>query len=358
MEISNPRRILAVSLADSAHHLANVIKDLTGTAPPPSTTPLPDDTTIESNDQDPAPPTLAGTTHHLPLSTPYYTASVPVWLDLISSSPSPSSEPGSSPASTSPAAEWAASFLAPEAREVLGVLGGVVVVFALPSPSSGAPQGGAVAEDGGDAKELIRSVGKVVREGLGGWGWDGVGLAVGVGGPGVDAAALEEWEEVCGEAGMEFVHLLKAGVRKGGDKEEDGKRNEFGEKVGIARVLEALEANDWSGDGGEGEGWEEGREEGGKEEEDAEFDPESMGFGFDREDFVGLRKAIWGGGGDGHEGGAGGEGKEEEFGDEDVQKLEKMMLKLQAIRDASAGLPEEQRKRMAARAVGEVMKEL
>jgi hypothetical protein len=35
-----------------------------------------------------------------------------------------------------------------------------------------------------------------------------------------------------------------------------------------------------------------------------------------------------------------------------------MMMKLQAVKDASAGLPEEQRKRMAARAVGEVMKEL
>lgn len=52
------------------------------------------------------------------------------------------------------------------------------------------------------------------------------------------------------------------------------------------------------------------------------------------------------------------QGEDEELGDEDVQKLERMMLKLQAVRDATAGLPEEQRKRMAKRAVGEVMKEM
>lgn len=35
-----------------------------------------------------------------------------------------------------------------------------------------------------------------------------------------------------------------------------------------------------------------------------------------------------------------------------------MMLKLSAVRDMAAGLPEDQRRRMAARAVGEVMREL
>jgi hypothetical protein len=111
------------------------------------------------------------------------------------------------------------------------------------------------------------------------------------------------------------------------------------------------------GDGEEEEGEEEEERRGVKgkgllDEEDDEFDPESLGFGFDREDFVGLRQAIWGGGGGGDR------EEEEEVGEEDVQKLERMMMKLQAVRDASAGLPEEQRKRMAARAVGEVMKEL
>lgn len=48
----------------------------------------------------------------------------------------------------------------------------------------------------------------------------------------------------------------------------------------------------------------------------------------------------------------------DELGDDDIKKVEQMMRKLQAVRDMSAGLPEEQRKRVAARAVGEVMRDL
>ena len=87
--------------------------------------------------------------------------------------------------------------------------------------------------------------------------------------------------------------------------------------------------------------------------EDGELDPESLEFGFDREDLAGLRKAIWKGGSDSDE-----EEDDEELGDDDVQKLERMMHKLQAVRDMTSGMPEEQRKRMAKRAVDEVMKEL
>ncbi|GAB1314439.1 hypothetical protein MFIFM68171_04649 [Madurella fahalii] len=350
-DISNPRRILAVSLVDSAQHLSDVIKDLTGTAPSQPSDPL---------------DALAGTTHPLALRTAYYTATVPVWLDLVASP-----------------AEWAATFLSAEAREVLAVLGGVVVVFPLvsaaassPVPRSSPPRSGRQA-----ARELVEHVGRVVKEGLGGWEWDGVSLAVGVGvGAGDDdngdddgggGEEMDEWEDWCAEWGMEFVYLSP----KGRSREADVLRNEFGEKMGLARIREALEANDWSGGGGGGgvdgalgdddDGEEEeqgavkGKEKQKKEEgeEDYEFDPESLDFGFDREDFVGLKKAIWAGGSGGT-----GEGSkdddEEKLDEEEVRKLERMMLKLQAVRDASTGLPEEQRKRMAKQAVGEVMKEL
>ena len=211
-----------------------------------------------------------------------------------------------------------------------------------------------------------------MREGLGGWEWDGVGLAVGVGegnGDG-DGDELDEWEDLCAEWGLEFVHVAEAGVSGGKVKAGEGKkRNEFGERMGLARVMEALEANDWSGGGLGDEGEGEGEEDDGSAgvearghrggDEDDDFDPEKLDFGFDREDFLGLRKAIWSGGGDGDgEGSKGGADEDEAVGEDDVQQLERMMMKLQAVRDASAGLPEEQRKRMAARAVGEVMKEL
>ncbi|KAM7206526.1 Alpha and gamma adaptin binding protein p34 domain containing protein [Naviculisporaceae sp. PSN 640] len=388
-EISNPRRILAVSLAGSAEHLSQVIKDLTGSFPEPvviPSPPPPQSTSSASDLKSPAEPlppppattTLAGTTHLLPLKTAYYSASVPIWLDLISSPE-----------------EWSSSFLSDEAKEVLEVLGGVLVIFPLGSSSSQSSSSTSAAE----AKELVAHVGRVVREGLGGTDWEGVGLAVGVssatltqslsssssGKLGEDLdAVLDEWEDYCWDSGLEFVHhrvvVSSGGTGKKETEEpanDSNNRNEFGEKMGIARVLEALQANEWSFAGGDDD-FDEGEEaededfgsfqkgkgaqrkagvEGEDDDDDAELDPENLNFGFDREDFVGLRKAIWKGGGDGRD-----DGDEEEDngdGDEDeVKKLERMMHKLQAVRDMTAGMPEEQRKRMAKRAVDEVMKEL
>lgn len=351
---------------------------------------------------------LAGTTHDLALATPYYNATVPVWLDL-----------------TDNPSEWAASFLSDEAREVRDALGAVVVIFSV-TPHDAAERAAAT-------RRLVEGVGKVVREGLGGWEWDGVGLGVGVGevdgdGDGDGGEVLDGWEDACAEWGMEFVHVpatkgAGAGVKAGEDKTAEEKRNEFGggcflclatitfgvvnrltEKTGIPRVLEALQANDWSQAGfdeDEDEDYDEAEDAAGtaagsrsgtstkktKEgkgsviagvDENDELNPESLDFGFDREDFAGLRKAIWNTTGEEDEdndefmdkpgvtsknkapggGGGGVEEGDEVIGEGDVQKLEGMMKKLLAVRDMSAGLPEEQRKRMAKNAVAEVMKEL
>ncbi|KAK3370346.1 alpha and gamma adaptin binding protein p34-domain-containing protein [Podospora didyma] len=371
MEIPNPRRILAVSLADSTHHLSQVIQDLTGSAPQPATD------LVEST------AFLAGTTHFLSLNTQYYTASVPVWLDVV----------------VDPA-DWAESFLSAEAREVLAVLGGLVVVFGLPPPSTSSSSSSStsasrkevdIKEAREKTKELIGHVGKVVREGLGGWEWDGVTLGVGVGDLGGEndehEEMMDEWEDYCAEAGLEFVHFSTGGGTSsaaGKDKTEKKEKNEFGETVGIQRVLEALQANDWSG-GAEDDDEEVTTTK--KLEGGDEFDPDSLDFGIDPEDFEGLKRAIiWGEGeaeddgeergessakkkpndkavpavpaASGEQDGGGGREEEEQLDDEDVQKLQRMMQKLQAVRDLSAGLPEEQRKRIAKKAVTEVMKEL
>ncbi|KAK2060591.1 hypothetical protein LY76DRAFT_644597 [Colletotrichum caudatum] len=375
MNVKNPRRVLAVSLADSKQHLSRVIKDLTGNHPEPAST------------------TLAGTTHVISLKTSYYSADVPIWLDLISSP-----------------TEWSESFLSPEAKEVLSVLGGMAVVFALPSTSSlvgttapgvgtsppvtaTAPAPPPAPPSADETRALITEVGKVVREGLGGWGWDGVGLGIGVG----DGDA-DEWEELCAEWGLEFVQV------RGGKKDEG--KNEFGEKMGISRVLEALESNDWNAaddlDGGlsdlnsdteSASGLPRSRRplaDGDGDEEASDFDPESLDFGFDKSDFEGLKKAIWNleqeqqpdadqaddDKEDEEKKGAArealasyeteetagesrdGDDEDEELDGDEVEKIERMMRKLQAVRDMSAGLPEEQRRRMAKKAVGEVMKEL
>ncbi|CAH0040598.1 unnamed protein product [Clonostachys solani] len=351
LEIKNPRRILAVCLEDATHHLTRVVQELTGSPPEAAST------------------TLAGSTHDLNLKTAYYTAVVPTWIDLIASPE-----------------EWSASFLSPEAREVLTVLGGLVLVFPLSSTAAAGPQ---------PTRDVIKHVGRVVKEGLGGWEWDGVGLAVGVG-----EGEAEEWDELCAEAGLEFVQVT-------GSSRDEG-RNEFGGKFyfptihttwlltpsNMGEILEALEANDWEqgagplSDFGDFEG-------GGGDGGDDEFDPESLDFGFDSADFEGMRMDILGAGMDSQGGdeeasrmaeGLRGNKSEDsaaapasapvtaeksegeksaeegdgdgELNDDDIAKVEKMMRKLQAAREAGEGMGEDQRRRMAARAVEEVMREL
>ncbi|KAK3350787.1 hypothetical protein B0H65DRAFT_518365 [Neurospora tetraspora] len=451
-EITNPRRILAVALTDSSDHLGAVIRDLTGTAPTPQQQPPSQE---EDASEHTTEPSLAGTTHPLPLSTPYYTAQIPIWLDLISSP-----------------ADWSASFLSEEAKEVLGVLGGVVCVFEVPSSKSEK----AVYESQNEkTRELIEGVGKVVREGLGGWEWEGVALAVGVtttvggkvgGGDEMDAdddmeEEINEWDDLCAEWGLEFVHhrrVVPDTALKGKGKKEavdnNDKRNEYGEKMGIARALEALQSNDWSG--GDGTGSTEGDNNNRgpfdeSEDEDADYIDENnwdtedefdLGFGYTKKQKMEMRKAFWKGTeesnrtteeelkafrsvtqtidgsigsewdakmkkqaregfwksleeevqeakkkGEGKKGesaaaadaakagpsagsGSGaadkvekeeeknGDDEEDVIGEEDVERIAKMMLKLQAVRDMSGTVPEEQRKKLALKAVEEVMREL
>lgn len=142
-------------------------------------------------------------------------------------------------------------------------------------------------------------------------------------------------------------------------------------------MLEALQSNDWesvlSGDGQADDILGMVRDDDAGEEGDDEFDLENMDFGFDREDFEGLKKAIWEAQmeREGHKvaeetvpgkisspSGGSADDAPDDVGGDDVEKVEKMMRKLQAVRDMSAGLPEEQRKRVAARAVGEVLRDL
>ena len=53
--------------------------------------------------------------------------------------------------------------------------------------------------------------------------------------------------------------------------------------------------------------------------------------------------------------GEGGEGEEDD-GDVEVEALQAMMLKMQAVRDMDADMPEAERRRVARRAVQEIMK--
>ena len=52
------------------------------------------------------------------------------------------------------------------------------------------------------------------------------------------------------------------------------------------------------------------------------------------------------------------EGEAEDGGDEGVEELESIMLKMQAVKDMGADMPEAERRRFAARAVRDVMKNI
>lgn len=121
-------------------------------------------------------------------------------------------------------------------------------------------------------------------------------------------------------------------MRAGGDVDV----NEFGEKVGIVRLKEALEAHEWDAGGGDVD----------VDDLEEELGVED-GFGAEaaevQREMVGLKMAVR-------------REDEEDEGDEGVEELENMMLKMQAIKDMGADMPEGERRKFAARAVRDVMK--
>ncbi|KAF1999911.1 hypothetical protein P154DRAFT_535150 [Amniculicola lignicola CBS 123094] len=278
MEIEHPRRILALGAPDSG--VLTLLKDLTGSAPEPTSH------------------TTAGLSHTWPLTTRYYTTTLPIWIDEIPN-----------------VSEWRAEFTKPEAREVVTVLGAWIFCFRKPIKEA----------DVDVIREALEAIADVIERACG-YGGDAVCLAVAM--PQSTTPYLvksgEEWEELCMEFGFEFV-----------DAEMTGK-NEFGEEMGVKRVEEALKANDWEGGDAEGVGeGEEGEGFGDFETEEREMNMEL----FD------LKAAVG--------------GTEEDDEDEAarVEELESMMRKMVAVKELGETMPEAQRKRFAAKAVNDLMKD-
>lgn len=158
---------------------------------------------------------VAGLTHEWSIKTEYYEANIPIWLDELAD-----------------LGQWQAEFSNPEAKEVIEAIGGWIYCFdkkeAVHGQNASAQN---VVED------TMKSIEEVVNKACG-YSWEGIKLAVAM--PSHAARStqepinVEDWEDRCMQYGFELV-----------DAEATGK-NEFGEAVGIARVKEALEANDWS----------------------------------------------------------------------------------------------------------------
>ncbi|KAI4118820.1 MAG: hypothetical protein LQ345_001213 [Seirophora villosa] len=269
----------------------------------------------------PPPALLKGS--DLPIQTPYYSATIPIWHDAI----------------TSPQ-EWEREWLSPSASEVIQSIGAWVLTF--PKPSSAQSEA---------ALETIRSTLLTIHRvlshhhhhdnnnnTLSSYNEPPLLLALGMPQPQRPVLAMtdESWEDLCRACGgWEWIDVEARG------------ENAFGEKVGGERLREALEANVWDGiAGGEGD-----------EEEDIDaFEAELRLRGDDDGGLeLGMREAILKRQSTGDKDAdtpAEDEGEEDdETTDKDIQveELESMMLKMQAIKA-------DERRRFAAKAVTEVMK--
>ncbi|RDA84772.1 hypothetical protein CP532_1007 [Ophiocordyceps camponoti-leonardi (nom. inval.)] len=265
---------------------------------------------------------LAGSTVTLRLETNYYKASVPVWLDLVAES-----------------GAWTDSFLSDEAAEVLAALGGLVIVLDLASDAEYKKE---------ELRVLVRDVGRVVGR-LGGWEWDGVRLVVAVGDE--DDDEVDEWDQLCLETGFEFVHVDPKNRLPPTEKSENRERS------GIARVKEALEANEW-------ESIAPSSSSPNPSDPGTDLEDEDLSLGLGKADLDALKQALWSA--EKEEGGASNDRSKDDDDDDDddenesqdLTKLEFMMRKLQAVRLAGSDMSDDQRRKVTAEAVAEVMRQL
>ncbi|KAJ5057615.1 hypothetical protein J3E74DRAFT_409103 [Bipolaris maydis] len=243
--------------------------------------------------------TTAGLAHELRIETKYYTATVPIWIDELPN-----------------VAEWRTEFIKPEAREVVTALGAWVYCFKRPVEE----------KDVDKVKETMQAISDVIERACG-YGGDIACLAVAMPQsvtPYLDKSH-EEWEELAMDYGFEYI-----------DSEKKGK-NEFGEATGVQRVREALEAAEWESSAALDFGEDEEGFENSFEAEEAEMNMELFG----------MKSALAGYDGD----------EEGETDDKDVEDLEVMMRKVVAIKEMGEGMEEGERKRFAAKAVNDLMKD-
>ncbi|KAL2826574.1 hypothetical protein BJY01DRAFT_145324 [Aspergillus pseudoustus] len=399
-EIRNPRRLLILSPSSSTPSLTDspippLLQTLTGHAanPPP-----------ESQG-------FAGYTTHPPLliENRYYKAEVPIWVDEIpiSTSTSTSAPPTTTTkpenvdtnasASTGlktpeggkgeedPPSQWAREFSSEEAQVVRDAIGAVMICIRNPTPPPVAPsldgEGSAPAAETVDDRDDVRAlkafvnaigtVRALIEEERGEIGTVPGLLVLGVRRElknkkkteprkeddldlGADLEdGLDEpfsvgwWEDQLVEMGLMGFEVIEWDSFR--SENEEG-RNKYGELQGMRRIKEVLETHGWAG-GAEADT--------GHPDDDDDLERELLGLDENEglkleaneleQEMVGLKLAI----------GRGGDGDDEE-GDEElrVDAVEALLMRMRAIRDMSDELPAQDRKRFAAKAVRDIMKEI
>ncbi|KAI9731015.1 MAG: hypothetical protein M1834_005478 [Cirrosporium novae-zelandiae] len=353
MEIRNPRRLLVLghgqdsgilTLLKGKSRLLTLIllqelelltfillTDLTGS------TPILEPSSPTSSHEPPQQQSLAGLSHEYEISTPYYKATVPIWIDeIVAERDKKIGDTGAASEEVSKKDKedegldkgdilrWKEEFMKEEAGEVVKA---VQIIT-----------------------HVLQSIRSVIEHHLP--SFDGTCLAVLV--PHVPTnfsqAPLstsplteDDIDDVSLHTSFELLDLSLGAT---------GTRNEYGELQGLPRLKEALEANSWASSRRPlAEALEDsmGKSDEGSvdDDEDAIFKHSASADEIERE-MMGLHFSVRGEDGEDGEDGEGGE----------VEKLESTLLRLQAVRDMGADLPMHERRKVAAKAVEEVMKTL
>lgn len=207
-------------------------------------------------------------------------------------------------------------------------------VFCFSSPEAG----GGVVDEFEDTLKAVQEISELHA----GFGAETVMLAVAMPSGKMKTPLLDDQREhlddLCVQYGFELIEYAAEG------------KNEFGEKVGLERLREALEANEWADIGEPDDGQLdsdidqlEGSDDGiqGFARDEAEMTAELFGMkaALNGTDFEPDADDIW----------------TPRSQEREVEDLDRMMSKLLVVKEQSAGLPEQQRKRLAAQAVRELL---
>ncbi|KAL5046801.1 hypothetical protein BDW71DRAFT_181171 [Aspergillus fruticulosus] len=409
-QIRNARRLLILSPSSQSQTLIpSLLKQLTGH--PPSETQIQTQSFAGYTTHPP-----------LRIENRYYAADVPVWVDEIPvftgpevkadgeqvPEPEPTEKEKSVPEAEQGSgdgqgrkedacARWSQEFSSSEARVVRDAIGAVMICLRNPSTNTRLPtlafSGAGTALPGDDdedsdevrgLKAFVRAVGtvrtlieeergeigsvpgllvlggkkkkekeklktgRIVGDALG----SGSDLDAGLGGTLDEPFSIGWWEDQLCEMGLIGFEVVEWDWTRDPDAKE---KNQYGELQGMRRVKEVLETHEWAGDEEEEPDTALPDDDDDLERELLGLDEESSGLNNEvdelQREMLGLRFAI-GRGGDGH--------IEEDEGDEElrVDAVEALLTRMRAIKDMSAELPEKERKRFAAKAVADIMKEI
>ncbi|KAK9385628.1 hypothetical protein V1515DRAFT_607379 [Lipomyces mesembrius] len=332
------------------------LKELTGSTPTLSANSTSALTSAETTAEQPR-PTHAGLSHTLTLSTKYFEAEVPIWIDEYDDTSDDTGIRG-----------WATSFSSADAHEVVSALGAIIYTFRKPETldeyvnvKSNVEREIRIIhemlishyesqnmEDGQDEENFDELI-----------DWDGISLAVAI--PSATAKTLssddknkesiefdaEEWETLLQPFGFEFIDIEQKG------------RNDYGELLGLDRIKEALETYGWdTTDEAAGarqrgilEGYDEYDSDGrhhGFGDDDDELDSD----GFDQElremqlETAALHFAM---DSSSHQrDGQDGEIRQPKpLPESDIDELEQIMLRMKQVKERGEGLPLEERKKLA-----------